>query len=272
MNNVFLLIFCISFICIPVFILWALINLIRKKPVKKRFISAGISALVLIISTVGFGFTMDNDAALNESFDSAVSESPAITAESPTLSPTITPTIQPTATTAPTPNPTQAPTVQPTVSPTSRPTATPTSQPTEAPTSQPTEAPTLQPTEAPTLQPTKAPQPTEAPIPQTESTPEPQIVTESTSQPAAVSDSQPVVASSDGNSGSGSGENNFDTYDNQSQQQTTDTYVLNTHTKRIHHPNCSSVPKIAPQNYATSNASLEELEAQDYKPCGNCFK
>ena len=255
MNNVFLFIFCISFLCIPVFILWALINLIRKKPVKKRFISAGISALVLIISTVGFGLTMDNDATLNETIDVA-SENPTTVAESSTPLPTITPTVIPTVQPIATPVPTEAPTPKPTTSPTPLPTAT------SAP----------QPTEAPTLQPTKAPQPTEAPIPQTESTPEPQIVTEPTPQPAAVSDSQPVVASSGGNSESGSGENNFDTYDNQSQQQTTDAYVLNTHTKRIHHPSCSSVPKIAPQNYATSNASLEELEAQDYKPCGNCFK
>ena len=203
------------------FILWALINLIRKKPVEKRFISAGISALVLIISTVGFGLTMDNDAPLNEAID-ITSESPTALVESFTPLPTITPTV--------------IPTVQP------------------------------------TLQPTKAPQPTEVPIPQTKNTPEPQIITESTPQPAAVSDSQSVVASSGGNSGSGSGESNFNTYDYQSQQQTTDAYVLNTHTRRIHHPNCSSVPKIAPQNYATSNASLEELMAQDYKPCGNCFK
>lgn len=263
MNNVFLLIFCISFICIPVFILWALINLIRKKPVKKRFISAGISAFVLIISAVGFGLTMDSDATLNEAIDVA-SESPTAVVESstplPTITPTVIPTVQPTAT----PIPTKAPTPKPTTS------ATP--QPTVSPTPLPTEAPTLQPTVTPTLQPTKAPQPTETPIPQTENTPEPQIITESTPQPAAVSDSQSVVASSGGNSGSGSGENNFDTYDNQSQQQTTDAYVLNTHTKRIHHPSCSSVPKIAPQNYATSNASLEELVAQDYKPCGNCFK
>lgn len=251
MNNVFLLLFCISFLCIPVFIIWALINLLRKKPAKKRFKFAGISALILIISTIGFGCTMDDDVAPNEDVN-MVSESPVDVTKLPTLQPTVAPTVQPTEKTMP----------EPTKSPTPKATASPTPQPTEAP----------RPTETPTPQPTVAPHPTETPVPQIENPPEPQIITESTPQPVSEPDSQSVVATSNDSLGSGSGENNFDTYNNQSQQQTTDTYVLNTSSKRIHHPNCSSVPKIAPQNYATSNASLEELEAQDYKPCGNCFK
>lgn len=252
MNNIFLLIFTISFLCIPVFILWALINLIRKKPVKKRFISAGISALVLIISTIGFGLTMDDDATVNESTNIAVTESSDIVAESPTLSPTSTPT------------------AKPTVSPT--PTKTPTPTPTETPIPQPTASPTPLPTATPTLQPTETPHPTETPIPQTESIPEPQSVAEPTPQPAVSSDSQAVIASSGGNSESGSGENNFNTYNNTEQQLTTDSYVLNTSTHKIHYPHCSSVPKIAQHNYATSNLSIAELEAQEYTTCGKCFK
>lgn len=67
-------------------------------------------------------------------------------------------------------------------------------------------------------------------------------------------------------------ENNFDTYNNVEQQQTTANYVLNTSSQKIHHPSCSTVPKIAPQNYATSNQSVEELIAQGYSTCGICFK
>lgn len=64
---------------------------------------------------------------------------------------------------------------------------------------------------------------------------------------------------------------NFNTYDNESQQQTEDTYVLNTSRMKIHHPSCSSVKKIAPQNYATSSSTLDELINQGYSTCGNCF-
>ena len=82
---------------------------------------------------------------------------------------------------------------------------------------------------------------------------------------------QLAAASSNGSSGSGSNGNSFNTYDNSEQQKTESTYVLNTSTKRIHHPSCSSVPKIAPRNYATSSETLEELTAQGYKTCGKCF-
>ena len=68
--------------------------------------------------------------------------------------------------------------------------------------------------------------------------------------------------------------NNFNTYNNPEQQQTTDSYVLNTSPDRmkIHYPNCSDVTKIAPENYSTSNLSISELEAQGYSTCGHCFK
>ncbi len=74
------------------------------------------------------------------------------------------------------------------------------------------------------------------------------------------------------NSGASGDPGNFNTYDNPSQQQTEAIYVLNTHTLKIHHPSCSSVKKIAPQNYATSNSSLDDLISQGYSTCGNCFK
>lgn len=49
------------------------------------------------------------------------------------------------------------------------------------------------------------------------------------------------------------------------------TYVLNTSTQKIHHPNCKSVDKIKPENYATTDKSLEELLEEGYSKCGNCW-
>lgn len=262
MNNMFLLLFGISLLCIPVFIICALINLIRRKPAKKRFVSAGISALVLIISTVGFGLTMD-DTSSAESINVS-SESPDVVDESPTLQPTIMPTIQPTK--VPTPEPTKAPTPKPTASPTPKPTNTPSPKPTASPTPQPTATPTLQPVEKP--QPTQTP--VETPESQVTNVPEPQTIAEPVAQSAAVPVIQSDVTST--NQGTGSGESNFNTYDNPEQQQTADTYVLNTSRHKIHYPSCASVAKIAPKNYATSNSSIAELEAQGYTTCGNCFK
>lgn len=65
---------------------------------------------------------------------------------------------------------------------------------------------------------------------------------------------------------------NFDTYNNTEQQQTAANYVLNNNTKKIHYPSCSSVPKIAPHNYATSSQTVEELIALGYTTCRICFK
>lgn len=83
-----------------------------------------------------------------------------------------------------------------------------------------------------------------------------------------LSDSQPVQeVQNTGGSGDGS---NFNTYDNEEQQQTAASYVLNTSSRKIHYPSCHSVKKIAPHNYATSNSSRDSLIAQGYSPCGNC--
>ena len=127
-------------------------------------------------------------------------------------------------------------------------TPVPTLVPTQAPTPVPTQAPTPVPTPEPTPVPTQAP------------TPEP----------------TPVPAETPVNQGTGTGsqDNNFNTYDNADQQNTTDTYVLNINPKsmKIHYPSCRSVPKIAPQNYSTSSESLEELKARGFTTCGICFK
>lgn len=67
-------------------------------------------------------------------------------------------------------------------------------------------------------------------------------------------------------------DSNFNLYNNPDQQNTSSMYVLNTSSHKIHHPDCDSVPTIAPQNYATSDLSIAELEAQGYRKCGKCFK
>lgn len=63
---------------------------------------------------------------------------------------------------------------------------------------------------------------------------------------------------------------NFNTYDNAAQQHTSQTWVLNTSSMKIHYPSCSQVKKIAPQNYSTSNLSESELFLQGYTTCGVC--
>lgn len=65
-------------------------------------------------------------------------------------------------------------------------------------------------------------------------------------------------------------ENNFNTYDNPEQQNTSETYVLNTSTMKFHYPHCSSVKQIAPHNYATSSTNRDDLISQGYSPCGRC--
>lgn len=84
---------------------------------------------------------------------------------------------------------------------------------------------------------------------------------------------QPVVipdqSSNSGGVKSGNGDN-FDTYNIAEQQNTTESYVLNTKSKKIHYPSCKDVPKISPENYATSSSSRADLISQGYTPCGHC--
>ena len=74
------------------------------------------------------------------------------------------------------------------------------------------------------------------------------------------------------NGDSSNSDNTQQTSDNESQQQTSDSYVLNTSTMKIHKPSCSAAKKIAPENYSTSDSSISELEAQGYSRCGICLK
>ncbi len=99
---------------------------------------------------------------------------------------------------------------------------------------------------------------------------EPSTQPEQTPQPSQTE--QPSHPTQSGITHGGGGGNNFNTYDNAEQQQTSDMYVLNTSSKKYHLPSCDDVRKIAPENYATSNQSRTELETQQYSACGHCFK
>ena len=63
-------------------------------------------------------------------------------------------------------------------------------------------------------------------------------------------------------------EYNFDKYYISGRENTEYTYVLNTSTMKIHHPDCSSVPTIKPENFAETNKSIQELELEGYSTCG----
>lgn len=159
MNTVFLLLVLASLFCIPIFLTMGLVSVIRRRSSKKRFKLAGISAIALIASFIGFGFTLDEDASTKGT------DSSSISAEVPTSRYTLAentsaePSPTPIADLVPSPTPSPTPTIIPTPEPTETP--VPTVAPTPEPTPQPTPDPTPVPTEAPTPQPTAEPQQTE---------------------------------------------------------------------------------------------------------------
>lgn len=108
-------------------------------------------------------------------------------------------------------------------------------------------------------------------VPQNVDTPVAPTQDTTNTQQSTVNPPQTVDESSN-QSSSGGNANNFTLYNNPEQQQTTETWVLNTNTMKIHYPGCSSVANIKPENYAVSSQSLQELMAMGYDPCGRCFK
>lgn len=54
------------------------------------------------------------------------------------------------------------------------------------------------------------------------------------------------------------------------QNQTTQTYILNTNTKKFHYSSCGSAKRIKDSNKDTYSGSRDELIARGYSPCGNC--
>ncbi len=48
-------------------------------------------------------------------------------------------------------------------------------------------------------------------------------------------------------------------------------YILNTNSKKIHLPDCSSVSSMAENNKEEYTGTIEELKEKGYQPCGNCL-
>lgn len=109
-----------------------------------------------------------------------------------------------------------------------------------------------------------------SPLPATEITANTEIPTDNTyiSQNDSIQDPQ----ISESNTGRTSSENHFNDYYIPEHHNTTDSYVLNTSTLKIHQPSCRDVEKIAPQNYTTSSLPLTDLYAQGYTTCKHCFR
>lgn len=79
----------------------------------------------------------------------------------------------------------------------------------------------------------------------------------------------PSTSGQVGRGGAGNG-SNFNTYHNEDQQNTSADYVLNTNTMKFHFPYCSSVEKIAPQNYEEFYGTRDDAISMGYSSCGNC--
>lgn len=130
---------------------------------------------------------------------------------------------------------------------------------------------------------TFSPEPANTQVLPTETTTEsPSLTPDPTVNPTTIPTTKPTVEPTtntpsndvDNNNHNIEGNNNFDTYDNPEQQETKESWVLNTKSDsmKIHYPSCRTVPKIAPANYATSSESLDTLKSQGYTTCGICFK
>ena len=138
------------------------------------------------------------------------------------------------------------------------------------------EAPAADPAPEPEpAQPDEPREPDSEPEPEPESEAKPETKHSGTTKPSTTAPTKPSSGGSSGGGGSGGGNgnaNNFDTWNVESQQDTQDSWVLNTSSLKIHYPSCSQVPKIAPKNYATSNKTESELLNDGYTTCGVCHK
>ena len=59
--------------------------------------------------------------------------------------------------------------------------------------------------------------------------------------------------------------------DNSSKTEDSEKYVLNTNSKKIHKPSCSSVSKIADSNKQETTENIDNLLSAGYSKCGSCF-
>ena len=277
MNNIFLLLTIISFLGIPFFMAWAVICMIRKRPSKKRFKYAGASALVLVAGLIGFGITMDkliepedivlsipgyqeeydvnteipvNITVLPENADAGsleyISEGGALTFSESGI---ITGSLEGSFNIYVKSGDVTSDIISIHV--------VDIAAREEAERQRAAEEQALKEATQKRLEEEKAAEEAERKRQEAEKAAEEKAAAETAQQKP-----------SQEQAGTG---NNFNTYDNASQQQTSATYVLNTNTHKIHYPSCHSVRKIAPQNYATSDSSVEELVGRGYTTCGNCF-
>lgn len=221
-----------------------------------RGLRGGAKAAVLCAAFVGSMLTVPTQPTADSGSKSIPPvESAAAEALAPSKAVEPSQTLPPPSTPDPSPDPTQSPAPEPTPEPAAQPSPAAKAAAESASPSAP--APTPEPTPKPTPQP--APEPTPKPAP----TPAP--------QPTSAAQNGAGGGNGGGNGGGGGNADNFNTWNNPEQQQTSQTWVLNTNTMKVHYPSCSSVARIAPQNYATSNSPLSDLLSRGYSRCGRCF-
>lgn len=263
----------LMFICllgIPVTFIGFIVQFIRKKSNKKMWGITNVLMLVGFIASVSLYPAISDEDSNAQISSEVVVENEDVVVGTPSPSPSKTPSPSPVETVSPSPSKTPSPSPVETASPVAS--KTPSPSPVETASPVPSETPSPSPVE------------TATPTPSTSlSGSESSLANETTSSISSenVSSGSNVVSNGTSNgettadqknqsAGSGDG-SNFNTYNNVEQQNTSADYVLNTKSKKIHYPGCKSVPKISPNNYATSNLSVEELRTQGYSTCGNCF-
>ena len=66
-------------------------------------------------------------------------------------------------------------------------------------------------------------------------------------------------------------EENLQSNNNNDTQQEIKEYILNTNTKKIHLPTCSSVNSMSEKNKQIVNGTIDDIKEQGYTPCSRCL-
>lgn len=74
MNNLFLFLFLVSLLGIPICLILAIVNFLRRKRVKPYLASCGISLVIMAVSFIGFGFTTNDVESSNSTHTVASTE------------------------------------------------------------------------------------------------------------------------------------------------------------------------------------------------------
>ena len=64
---------------------------------------------------------------------------------------------------------------------------------------------------------------------------------------------------------------NLQSNNNNDTQQEIKEYILNTNTKKIHLPTCSSVNSMSEKNKQIVNGTIDDIKEQGYTPCSRCL-